>query len=352
MIIQLTRLVFSTGGALAGLGLTSLVDWSEQIGFPKYLVIILFIILGAAIGFIFGGIAGRELTHAYRRVEDRLRSLSAGELTLGAAGILVGLLIALILAFPLSMIRPRWISFLSIVLVFGLAAYLGGRITFIKHNEFQALFSRRERVGETARETSPERPKYLDTSAIIDGRFFELCRSGFMEGTLRVPRFVIVELHTLADSAEDRKRRRGRRGLDLLTTAQESGARIETFEADYPDLADVDAKLVRLAFDTGGIVITVDHNLTKVARIQKVDAINLNELAVALRPAILPGDPLRVEVVKQGKEADQGVGYLEDGTMIVVQSGRAHIGSEVDSEVTSVLQTSAGRMIFARVKAS
>jgi len=188
----------------------------------------------------------------------------------------------------------------------------------------------------------------LDTSAVIDGRFEAVRTAGFFPGDARVPRFVLVELQTLADSADDIKRARGRRGLDALARINTSGEAIAVFEAEYPDTPSVDAKLVRLARDTGGSIMTVDYNLMKVARAEGVVALNLNELAESMRPAFLPGDSMHLMIVKSGKEPGQGIGYLEDGTMVVVQDASDGIGHELTVEVSSVLQTSAGRMIFAR----
>jgi rRNA-processing protein FCF1 len=191
--------------------------------------------------------------------------------------------------------------------------------------------------------------KVLDTSAVIDGRFVELRELGLLEGEMRVPRFVLGELHTLADSADDMRRARGRRGLDLLARLKDvESQRVEVFEADFPDIPDVDNKLLRLAAETGAVVLTVDHNLTSVARVRGVGVLNLNEVASAMRPNHLPGERIRLRVAKEGKEPGQGVGYLEDGTMVVVAEGRDRIGRDADVEVTSVLQTSAGRMIFSR----
>ena len=187
----------------------------------------------------------------------------------------------------------------------------------------------------------------LDTSAVIDARFVELKRLGFLPGTLRVPRFVLAELQTLADSADETRRARGLRGLDLLASLPPEDS-VSVFESDYPDTPQVDDKLMRLAVDAKSSLVTVDYNLTKVARVRGIDVTNLNEAAAALRPNYIPGELMRLKVVKPGKESDQGVGYLDDGTMVVVQSGRALVGREADLEVTSVLQTSAGRMIFAR----
>lgn len=355
MIVQLTRFVFSTAGALAGLAVSSLTDWPEALAFPESLVIILFIILGGSIGFIIGGIIGRELTFAFERVESHLSSVAASDIFLGAIGLVFGLIVAVLVSVPLRLLQPQWLAFLAIVLVFGTSASAGVRIALLNSSAFRRMFQRLDpaHVAPVAASSGHEAvPKYLDTSAVIDGRFVELLRSGFLEGSVRVPRFVVAELQTLADSADDRKRARGRRGLDMLANMRSAERGIDLFDADYPEMPAVDDKLVRLTADTGGMLVTVDYNLTKVARVQGVAVLNVNELAGALRPNVLPGESLRPHIVREGKEADQGVGYLEDGTMIVVQGGRPHIGSDVDAEVTSVLQTSAGRMIFARLKVS
>lgn len=344
MIVQLSRFVFATMGALAGLAVKDAIDWTSQIGFPESLVIILFVILGCAIGFILGGILGRELTRAYIYVEEYTRRMSAADLLLATAGLLVGLLVALITSTPIRVIQPAWIAVSGTAAMFGVFGYYGVRVAMVKRNDFARLFPRLgEHSGGDGGAT-----KVLDTSAIIDGRFAELARSGFLSGPLRVPGFVLAELQTLADSADDGKRARGRRGLDLLATLSGGSHAVTVFEADYPEITEVDSKLIRLARDLGAELVTVDYNLSQVARVQGVTALNVNELAAALRPNRLPGEQIRVNVVREGKEADQGVGYLEDGTMVVIQSGRAHIGEEIDTVVTSVLQTSAGRMVFAR----
>jgi uncharacterized protein YacL len=176
-------------------------------------------------------------------------------------------------------------------------------------------------------------------------------RAGLLEGNVMVPRFVLVELQTLADSADDTKRARGRRGLDLLTTLASGPEAIRVFETDYPEIPAVDAKLIRLAGVTGSAIVTVDHNLSQVARVEGVKIVNINDVALAVRPALLPGDTVHISIVREGKESGQGVGYLEDGTMVVVAEGKWAVGSDIDVEVTSMLQTSAGRMVFARIPA-
>jgi uncharacterized protein YacL len=344
MIVQLSRFVFATMGALAGLAIKDAIDWTSQVGFPESLVIILFVILGCSIGFILGGILGRELTRAYAYLEEYTVRMSAADLVLATVGLLVGLVIALITSTPIRGIQPAWIAITGTATMFVVLGYYGMRIAMVKRKDFARLFPR---LGERDADQDGT-PKVLDTSAIIDGRFAELARAGFLPGALRVPGFVLAELQTLADSADDVKRARGRRGLDLLATMAGSAHAANVFDADYPEVPEVDSKLIRLARDLNAELVTVDYNLAQVARVQGVRVLNVNELAGALRPNHLPGEQIRVNVVREGKEADQGVAYLEDGTMVVIQSGRSHIGQDIDTVVTSVLQTSAGRMVFAK----
>jgi uncharacterized protein YacL len=347
MIVQLTRFVFATVGALAGLAVRDAIDWTTQIGYQETTVIVLFVILGCAIGFIFGGIIGREISRAFLFLEDYVRRMSGGDLVLGTVGLLVGLTVALITSSPIRMLQPQWVATSGTVAMFVVMAYTGVRVAMLKRRDFAKMVPR---LGEDA--PAAETQKLLDTSVVIDGRFVDLLRSGFLQGRMRVPRFVLAELQTLADSADDAKRARGRRGLDQLAVLQEGPHAVEVFEADYPEVPDVDGKLVRLAADSGAELLTVDHNLAQVARVQGVTVLSINELASALRPAYLPGESIHLLVARDGKEPDQGVGYLEDGTMVVIHNGRSHVGEEIDTIVTSVLQTSGGRMIFAKPQAS
>jgi len=191
----------------------------------------------------------------------------------------------------------------------------------------------------------------LDTSVIIDGRIFDICKTGIVEGTLVIPGFVLQELRHVADSADSLKRNRGRRGLDILNKIQkELDVPVKVDERDYEDMAEVDAKLLRLAAELNGVVVTNDYNLNKVAAVQGVLVLNINELANAVKPVVLPGEEMVVTILKDGKEAGQGVAYLDDGTMIVVDGGRRYMNETVEVTVTSVLQTAAGRMIFAKLK--
>ena len=193
--------------------------------------------------------------------------------------------------------------------------------------------------------------KLLDTSVIIDGRIADVCESGFIEGTLVIPHFVLHELQHIADSDDSLKRSRGRRGLDILNKLQQSKAiKVQIQDKDFPEIKEVDAKLVKLANLLNAKIITNDFNLNKVAQFQGVKVLNLNELTNVLKPVVLPGEEMTVFVAKEGKDANQGVAYLDDGTMVVIEDGRRHMGKTINVVVTSVLQTTAGRMIFTRIK--
>ncbi len=343
MIEAITRFVLVATGLLGGYVVTRTADWQAQLGLDPNYVIFLFVILGGASGFVLGGIAGRELDAAWRRVENRLADIAGADLVLGTIGLLVGLAAAFFAAQPLRLLEPTWLAIVATALLTVVSAYLGVSVAMTRRGELAWLLPH----DETATERSRRMTVALDTSAVIDGRFSELLATGFLPGDLRVPRFVLVELQTLADSADDGRRARGRRGLDLLATLPPERA-VGVLEVDYADLSVVDEKLMRLATESGAAILTVDYNLTQVARVRGITVLNLNEAAAALRPNFLPGDTLRLRIAKPGKESGQGVGYLEDGTMVVVQDGTEFIGEEISVEVTSVLQTTGGRMIFAR----
>lgn len=344
MIQAITRFVLVAAGLLGGYVTTKVVDWEAQIGLERNYVIFLFVILGAAIGYVFGGIIGRELTTAWRRAEARISELAGVDVVLATVGLLVGLAVAFFASQPLRMLQPVSLSIVVSALLFIVCGYIAVSIALTRRRDFVHIFPK-----WTPAEMLPEdeRLLLLDTSAVIDSRFTTMRDLGFIMGSFRLPRFVLAELHTLADSADDARRARGRRGLDLLTALPDD-EQLEMLEIDYPDLAGVDEKLMRLAFDAKATLITVDFNLTQVARVRGIHVLNLNEAAAALRPSFLPGDNVVIKIARPGKETGQGVGYLEDGTMVVVADGRDLIGSDAEVEVTSVLQTPAGRMIFAK----
>jgi uncharacterized protein YacL len=345
MIQAITRFALVAAGLLGGFVVTQVVDWQAQLGLSDAYVIFLFVILGGAIGYVLGGIVGRELTTGWLRIEARVAELAGIDVLLGTIGIVVGLLIAFFAAQPLRLLQPAGLAIGVSIALYVVGAYMGLSIAMTRRREVATMFPRLAPASDLAPDM---RAAVLDTSAVIDGRFAELRRLGFLPGEPRVPRFVLAELQTLADSADDTRRARGRRGLDFLTALPATEA-IGVFEVDYPELAGVDEKLMRLAVDAHATLVTVDYNLTKVARVRGITTLNLNEAATALRPNFLPGDVMRIHLNRPGKEAGQAVGYLEDGTMVVVAEARAEVGNDADVEVNSVLQTSAGRMIFARI---
>jgi uncharacterized protein YacL len=285
----------------------------------------------------------REL-HQVERAIDRL---APGELVGGAIGLVTGLIVA----FLVKSILFEFVAFagptggyiaIALYLVLSIfAAFLGARVGAKQRVALGRIAAPAATTGGGGE------PKVLDTSVIIDGRVLDIVRSGFLEGPLLLPRFVLRELQLIADSSDPLKRTRGRRGLELLSALQQS-VPIEIVERDPEDIVQVDAKLVRLAQERGAKLVTNDYNLNRVAQVEGVAVLNINELANALKPVLLPGEELRVAVIREGRESHQGVGYLDDGTMIVIENGRRLIGETVDVAVTSALQTNAGRMIFAR----
>jgi uncharacterized protein YacL len=234
-------------------------------------------------------------------------------------------------------------------LVYVVLTYLGMVIAVRRQEEVERL-DRGEIPGKGGRRRSAD-IKVIDTSAIIDGRIADVYETKFLSGTLIVGRFILKELQDIADSADGGKRARGRRGLDILQRLQEhNDIQVKVVDKDYPEVRDVDGKLVMLAREFDAQILTTDFNLNKVASLQGVTVLNVNDLANALKPAVLPGDSMVIFVAKEGKEKEQGVGYLDDGTMVVIEEGRRLVGKKIDATVTSVLQTSAGRMIFTKLK--
>lgn len=297
----------------------------------------------------------KKITSAIDGIEKNVQNFSAVELIFGTCGIIISLIIASLIGIPISRLHPV-VGPIVFVLLDLLAAIIGAEIAIKKRDDITLLLSNLKKNSakdKKNKNNTRNTPKVLDTSVIIDGRIFDICKTEFVEGTLVIPSFVLDELRHISDSADSLKRNRGRRGLDILNRIQKE-LEIETqiWEGDFPEIAEVDAKLLKLAQTLNGKVVTNDFNLNKVAEFQGVPVLNINELANAIKPVLLPGEEMKVIVIKDGKEATQGIAYLDDGTMIVVEGGRRYIGEEVYVIVTSVLQTAAGRMIFAKPKES
>ena len=323
-------------------------------------VLILGTLLGVIIGYLISSFILKQGLVIAKRLERILTHIPNQELIAGTIGLLFGLIIANLIGVAFNQV-PIIGPYIPIILsaIFG---YSGLKIMARKGPEMYYNYVQ-QWGGEGTKKTSrfkmfsthksdktTSTPKLLDTSVIIDGRIKELCNTGFIEGPLMVPLFVLNELQIISDSADATKRNRGRRGLDILKEMQDANkVAIEVVEDDYDDLTEVDSKLMCLALDKQWKLMTNDFNLNKVARVQGIEVLNLNELANVLKPALIAGEWIRVQIMKEGKEVHQGVAYLDDGTMIVVEDGKPYVGQTVEVMVTSILQTSAGRMIFARV---
>ncbi|MBI4676934.1 MAG: TRAM domain-containing protein [Elusimicrobia bacterium] len=295
-------------------------------------------------GIVLGVLIGVSIVAVEFLVEQVNLLTAVSGLLGGAAGVLLSQVIDyLVIQMNIHSISRHWEEYA--VLRYFAFGILGMIVTIRKFPELDELD---KDILKMSRRRGAEF-KVVDTSAIIDGRVMDICETKFLTGTLVVPRFVLVELQGLSDSPDTLKRARGRRGLDILARLQENPEiPVRIMDKEYPDIPDVDGRVVRLARDLGGRVITTDFNLNKIAALDGVVCLNVNDLALSLKPVVLPGEAMSVFIMKEGKEKEQGIGYLDDGTMVVVEDGRRHIGKRLDVGVTSILQTSAGRMIFGK----
>ncbi|MFS0821004.1 PIN/TRAM domain-containing protein [Bacillus sp. 1P02SD] len=313
-------------------------------------------ILGAIILFIVTFWLVDYIVGLIKWLEESLIKAPVTDVLFGSLGLISGLIVAFLIVIPLDRISFSVVNTVLPIFITLLLGYLGFQVGFKKRDELVNLFSinrsgKKKSLEEEEVNQQAKKLKILDTSVIIDGRIADICQTGFLEGTIVIPRFVLEELQHIADSSDVLKRNRGRRGLDILNRIQkELAIKVEIYEGDFDDIQEVDSKLVKLAKLTMGVVVTNDFNLNKVCELQNVAVLNINDLANAVKPVVLPGEELSVQVIKDGKEHNQGVAYLDDGTMIVVEEGRDYIGKRIEVLVTSVLQTSAGRMIFAKPK--
>ncbi len=335
---------------------------------------VLAFVVGGIVGAIIGYLIAPMLLNLGMRISKNLERLLSRvpnqELMAGTVGLLFGLIIANLIGYAFSSV-PFVGPYIPIVLS-AILGYLGMRVMARKGPDLYVTLVSTFRIhskektkepsisGETSKlAVAPytedghfvSKAKLLDTSVIIDGRIAELCRTGFLEGPLVAPLFVLEELQHISDSSDTLKRNRGRRGLDILhEMQQEKLVEVKVIDTDYDDITEVDSKLMRLALEMNWKIITNDFNLNKVATLQGIHVLNLNELANALKPALISGEWIRVQVIKEGKEDNQGIAYLDDGTMIVIENGAKYVDLTIDVMVTSILQTSAGRMIFARAE--
>ena len=334
--------VAAVGGVFLGIHVAA------QLGGSPYQYAAIFLLVGALTGLI---LTPYVTVRPFVALRKRIRQAPAHQLLATTLGLIIGLIVAALLAFPLSMLPPPFSQILPFVaaVLFG---YLGVVVMITRQRDiFNLIRGRLPRRGEAPEsEGNGSRPVLLDTSVIIDGRIADISHTGFIEGEMLVPRFVLNELQHIADSSDTLRRNRGRRGLDMLRRLQsESTTPVRVTDMDIEGVREVDDKLVLLAKQLHCAIVTNDYNLNRVAELQGVRVLNINELANAVKAIFLPGESFTVKIIQEGKEAHQGVGYLDDGTMVVVEDGESYINRKVQVTVTKVLQTAAGRMLFARL---
>jgi len=369
MLRKILQLLFSVFGGALGYILVELGIYVKLVKTQNTLFLVLIYLIFVAIGFILFYLISPKLNNllqkALEKTETSLQTVPPIDVAFGAVGLLFGLILSFFITKPFSLINMPVIgNFIEVVLTIVVYFIVGTffmRLAVKSKDEILSFFSR-ERVMEkekekkiskknktNLKELKDQNPKILDTSVIIDGRILPIVETGFVEGPLVISEFVLEELQFIADSSDDLKRERGRRGLDIVKKLQEvDNIKVIITDKDYDNIKEVDTKLLRLTKDLNGKIVTNDYNLNKVALVQALEVLNVNDLANSVKTIVIPGEQMMVNIIKEGKEKDQGLAYLEDGTMIVIEAGKALIGQEVHVMVTTVLQTAAGKMIFAK----
>ena len=365
LISKIIRILMSILGFLLGTTTySSLAKYVPQIKFGIDNIYLISMVAGLLLAVLFYLISPWifNKVRAFIKILDKeISKYPQTDILLGVTGLIVGLVIAYLIVGGLfgSISGMPLIKTILSIIIYIFMGYIGVKITLKSRDDLFNLNKLSRLSSNIGKEKSSKKdhagkaipPKVLDTSVIIDGRIADICRTGFIEGKLIIPKFVLNELQHIADSSDDLKRVRGRRGLDILNIIQkELDIEVQITEKDFDDIPEVDSKLLKLAQVMNGKVVTNDYNLNKVAQFQGVEVLNINELANAVKPVAIPGEEMVAQVVKEGKESNQGIAYLDDGTMIVVEGGKKHIGETINVLVTSVLQTSAGRMIFGKPK--
>lgn len=360
---KIFKFLFTVIGALVGIFIVSVlsdIDFVRGIGSQKIItgVSVVIVFLFALIFFILSPRVFKALEDLLVIWERQIQTKSFTEVILGAVGLILGLIIAFLISQPIYKIPIPYVGSVISILLYGMLGYLGLTIGMSnkdtiseKVRDLTSLAAKRNVKPKDVVKEYTGIPKVLDTSVIIDGRILDIAKAGFIEGPLVVPVFVLEELQHIADSADGLKRNRGRRGLDTVAEIQElKNVEVIIYNGKIEEIPEVDSKLLKLATELNGKIVTNDFNLNKVARVQNLDVLNINELANAVKPLYLPGEEMDILIVREGKEHKQGLAYLDDGTMIVVENGKDLIGEKVNVVVTSALQTSAGKMIFAKLK--
>lgn len=349
----ITLLGAGAGAAVGALIVPLVMRWQPQL--PVYTPVAAYIglcVIGAALGYGLSGMAISRTMRLMTALENRWETMPAQQILFTSLGMVIGLAVAALLNQLVLSAGPSLLTISFSALMYLVLGYLGMRVGYRRGRDGKLLGRMLSRLRREDAEEAPAvsaAAKLLDTSVIIDGRILDIAKTGFLEGEIIVPQFVLAELRHIADSGDSMRRARGRRGLDVLQKLQKEIA-VTVLETDYPDVTEVDVKLLRLCRDTGGTVVTNDYNLNKVAGVTGIRVLNVNDLANAVKPMLMAGEEMNVQIVREGKEPGQGVAYLDDGTMIVVENARRFVGETVTAVVTTVLQTSAGRMIFTKLK--
>lgn len=312
--------------------------------------VLLFSVVGAGIGYVLGGVLGRTVLSGIGAVEQKVAGVAAAELLVGGVGAVVGAALGLLLAWPaMTLIASDLIAFPAAAFILVISIYAGYRMAVRKRFDVLDMFGLRAPTTFRAPVTQTAvGARVLDSSAVIDGRILEVAKAGFFAGHVVCPRFVLGEIQSIADSADPVRRSRGRRGLEVLEALQgDPKVRLEVSEEEIIGVGEVDAKLIELTKRLEGVLVTTDFNLHRTAELQGIPVLNVNNLAASLKPAVVAGEKVIVRILREGTGEGQGVGYLDDGTMVVVERAAGSVGLEVEASVTSVLQTASGRMLFA-----
>lgn len=359
---RIFQLLITLIGAVLGVVIFNMVnaatDFIVTSGISFIIANIIAGLIGGVVFYLISSSISEKLFTNFSHLELQLSELPASNIIVGTIGIILGIIIATLLSRPLTSLTLPFggnsiFVLLSILLYIGLG-YLGWKVATHNSDEIIGIFkpSKENRDLKSIKHNKDKKlasPKLLDTSVIIDGRIVDIIETDFIEGDLVIPEFVLEELQHIADSPDDLKRERGRRGLDIVNNIKKSDQiNLVVVDQDYKDIKEVDSKLLKLALDMNAKIFTNDYNLNKVADVQGIPILNINDLANALKPIVIPGEKMVIEVIKEGKGRKQGVGYLDDGTMVVVEDGDKYIDQTINAIVTSVLQTSAGRMIFVK----
>lgn len=352
MIIEAVRLVVTLAFTAAGFAIGNAIPgWSDAASVDPDASIIMGALIGAGVGYVLGGLIGRLVRRGLERAPDLAAGTTGPQLFAGTFGLLAGMLVGVVIAVPITLLLPPVAGWPLAALVVLILAAFGSKVFSSRAGDLLAAAGLRPSRPPAASGAIGTPSFLVDSSAAIDGRLLELCRAGLVTGEIWVPEFVIDELQGIADSGEKRRRRRGRRGLDVLDALRDvTDIRLKVTDESPAGFDEVDAKLMALASKWGATMVSTDHNLTKAASLRGIKVLNPHALGESLRPSVVTGDTITLEIEREGTEPGQGVGFLDDGTMVVIEGGASVLGQTIEIEVSNSMRTSIGRMLFGRVE--